>query len=165
MTPDTGRFKELDAAVDELAPPVDVNAELLHLTAAFASRLRTSGMRNPVPLIHTVTAPAAARMLLPHLPPELHQETFAWIWKVSVAIAATFAPLSGPPRQVESNREPLAQEELSAIAAQHGAAHAIKLTEACLREYQANPDPVYLLTAQELLPRIPLDENALGRPW
>jgi hypothetical protein len=45
---------------------------------------------------------------------------------------------------------------------ENGAAHAIKLTEACLRDYADNPDPVYLFTAEDVLPRIKATPSTPG---
>ena len=38
-------------------------------------------------------------------------------------------------------------------AAEHKDPHAIKLAEACLREYWLRPNPVYLLAAQTVIKR------------
>jgi hypothetical protein len=44
--------------------------------------------------------------------------------------------------------------ELVERAVENGDEHAIKLTEACLREHDAKPDPVYLEAAATTLARI-----------
>jgi hypothetical protein len=69
-------------------------------------------------------------------------------------MAAAFMIRDGVPPREDSEREPRSPDELRARAMENGAAHAIKLTEACLRDYQDNPDPVYLFTAEDVLPRI-----------
>jgi hypothetical protein len=47
-----------------------------------------------------------------------------------------------------------AADELAAAAAATLDAHAIKFTEACLREYALNPSPVYLVAAADATERL-----------
>jgi hypothetical protein len=104
--------------------------------------------------VHTVTAPAAARMLMPHLPPATHRETYARVWQVTAAVTAAFTAHVDAPARDDRDRTPLSPAELNARAVESRAAHAIKLTEACLREYRDNPDPVYLFAFEDVLPHI-----------
>jgi hypothetical protein len=148
-----------NAAVDELAPPAELDRALLTLTSETAERLRNRAAVNPSPVqmiasVHSVTAPAAARMLLPHLPPETHRETYARVWQVTAALTSAFTMYLDAPDRDDRDRVPLAPDELNARAVESGAAHAIKLTEACLREYRDNPDPVYLFALEDVLPHI-----------
>ena len=46
------------------------------------------------------------------------------------------------------------EAELIDRAVAAGGAHSIKFTEACLREYSLNPNPVYLLAAQDAAERV-----------
>ena len=46
------------------------------------------------------------------------------------------------------------EAELTDRAVAAGGAHSIKFTEACLREYSLNPNPVYLLAAQDAAERV-----------
>lgn len=66
-----------DEAINELAAPPDVDQALQALTREFANLLRYRTAANPVAAVHTVTAPAAARMMLAHLPVETHRQTYA----------------------------------------------------------------------------------------
>jgi hypothetical protein len=104
--------------------------------------------------VHSVTAPAAARMLLPHLPPAAHRETYARVWQVTAALTAAFTAHVDAPARDDRGRTPLTPGELNARAVESGAAHAIKLTEACLREHRDNPDPAYLFALEDVLPHI-----------
>ena len=154
-----GTWARFNAAVDELAAPADLDRALLTLTRETADRLRNRAAVNPSPVqmiasVHTVTAPAAARLLLPHLPPEMHQATYARVWQVTAALTAAFTAHLGTPAHDDRDRVPLQPDELNARAVESGAAHAIKLTEACLREHRDNPDPVYLFALEDVLPHI-----------
>ena len=51
---------------------------------------------------------------------------------------------------------------MNARAVENGAAHAIKLTEACLREYRDNPDPVYLFTLEDVVPHVRSTQSSPG---
>lgn len=101
----------------------------------------------PVPLIHGVTAPAAVRLVLPHLPPALHEPTLARLWQVQSAFLLAFTE----DRRDEGTGTWAAElafgpppvSELAARAVEHGDEHVIKFTEACLREYALRPDPRY----------------------
>jgi hypothetical protein len=77
------------------------------------------------------------------------------LWQVSAAIVAIFATLAKP--EAETARaigEPtLPSDELVHRAIEHGDEHAIKLTEACLREERIRPDPAYRIAAEAVLAR------------
>ncbi|MFF8810952.1 hypothetical protein [Streptomyces pactum] len=115
----------------------------------------------PVPLLHGITAPAAARLVLPHLPEELHPPTVARLWQVQTAFLLTMTTDrrdEGTTAWRSELAEAPAPEELAGRAVEHGDEHVIKVTEACLREYALRPDPRLLAAAQAALRRItPLD--------
>jgi len=46
------------------------------------------------------------------------------------------------------------REDLIDRAVAAGGAHSIKFTEACLREYAINPNPVYLVAARDAPERV-----------
>ncbi|HEY7061497.1 MAG TPA: questin oxidase family protein [Chloroflexota bacterium] len=156
---ESGAWAGFDDAASALAPPADVDAALLALTRETADLLRNRAAVNPSPVqmiasVHTVTAPSAARMLLPHLPVETHLPTYARVWQTTAALAAAFTLHVDAPARDDRERMPLSPAELDARAVENGAAHAIKLTEASLREYRDNPDPVYLFMLEDVLPHI-----------
>lgn len=111
----------------------------------------------PVPLIHGVTAPAAVRLVLPHLPQELYEPTLARLWQVHAAFLLSFTTDrrgegTAAWRSEVPDLPPVA--DLGARAAEHGDEHVIKFTEACLREYALLPDPRYLAAASAAQRRI-----------
>ena len=148
---DDARFP---AAVGALRPPSDVGIALRELAATFSQIFLGYGRQRPIPLLHAVTAPVAARSVLPLLPAELARPTHDALWQVAAALYTVYTggvapepiPATGPP-------EP---DALADRAVATGDEHAIKLTEACLRLYAETPDPVLLHTANrasELLGR------------
>jgi hypothetical protein len=50
---------------------------------------------------------------------------------------------------------PPSPAELVIRAVEHRETHALKFTEACVREHTLNPDPVYLQAAQQVLGQLP----------
>jgi hypothetical protein len=133
------------AAVSALRPPPDAVAGLGVLAATFSRIFLGYGRRRPIPLLHAVTAPVAARSVLPLLPAEMARPTYDALWQVAAALYVVYAggaepeplPTTGPP----------GPGELTDHAVATGDEHAIKLTEACLRLHAGTPDPLLLHAA------------------
>lgn len=146
------------AALERLAP--DEPTRLLsEMTAEFAGVYIGHPEVPPVPLVHGVTAPAAVRIVLPHLPPGLHEPSVAALWKVHAALLAVLTKDRRGERPEEWRvQEPEAAPtfaELSARAVEHGDEHVVKFTEACAREYALRPDPRYPAAAHAAQRRLP----------
>lgn len=130
----------------ELAPG-EADRVLSEMTATFAGVYLAHPEVPPVPLIHGVTAPAAIRLVLPYLPPDLRVPSVAAMWQSHLALLLTFtASPSGEDGVYEqaAAREVPASPELIARALDNGDEHVIKLTEAALREHGLRPDPRFL---------------------
>jgi hypothetical protein len=103
-------------------------------------------------LVHAVTDVAAFRSLLPVLPDEAARAGVRYAWQASAGLYAAFAtaPMQGgdvaPPRESPAT--------LVDMAVANGDDHAIKFTEACLREHALRPSPVYLAAARHALARL-----------
>jgi hypothetical protein len=139
---DDDRF---DPAVGALRPPADVPADLLELGRTFARIFLVFGHNRPIPLLHAVTAPVAARSALPLLPAELARPTYDALWQVDAALYAVFTP-GVTPLPVPLT-DPPTPETLIDRAVATGDVHAIKLTEACLRLHAESSDPIFLHAA------------------
>ncbi|HEY3882254.1 MAG TPA: hypothetical protein VGM12_26995 [Trebonia sp.] len=132
-------------AVAGLRPPADPVADLGDLAAAFTRVFLSYGRTRPISLLHAVTAPAAARSVLPILPPELGRPTYDALWQVGAGLYAVYAggvaaePLPAGPAP--------SRDDVTDRAVAAGDEHAIKLTEACLRLHAETPDPVFLHAA------------------
>jgi hypothetical protein len=161
-TIDRGRYKnEIPGwrdAISALARPTDLQQALSDMTLAFAQANLVHARGFPVPLLHTLTAPAALRMVLHVLPDEEHLPSYVAVWEAVAAVLANFAPpdpAEASIAQLEEGEEIPSEEELVARAIDNGDEHAIKFTEACLREHALRPDRRYLLAATRLIPRLP----------
>lgn len=122
-----------------------VDWALSELTAEYAGHYAATKPSFPIPLIHTITAPAAIRLLLPELPDELHAVSLRTIAQVNRELFARFGG------QHASGNNELAEPatdrtfiSLAAEALDIGDEHAIKLCEAASREYAVRPDSRYL---------------------
>ncbi|MFE0192400.1 hypothetical protein [Streptomyces sp. NPDC058989] len=165
LRPGTARHR-LDALAElpgyhealEWPAPDGAAALLSEMTSQFADVYLGHPEVYPVPLVHGVTAPAAVRLVLPHLPHALHEPTLERLWQVQTAFLLAFT-VDRRDEGTEAWRgevpEPPPMSELGARAAEHGDEHVIKFTEACLREYALRPDPRYPAAAFAALRRIP----------
>jgi hypothetical protein len=95
-------------------------------------------------LVHMATAPRAARLVLPALPPALWPLTYASAWRVSAAIASMYRPTRPTPPTATPVRAPDRPDDAAArlarAAAEHGDEHAIKFTEVALESHRrGNP--------------------------
>ena len=142
---------EFSQAVDRAAEPESVEDALSSLTEAGARMYLANAARQPLVLLHTVTAPAALRLMLPHLPAGLHKTALAYVWQNVAATAAAYGDQTPP------DGDDLAPQEPSAIIERSIATddpHALKFAEACIREHRRNPQPSYLAAAADWASRL-----------
>ena len=132
-------------AVAALRPPADVAADMLALAREFTRIFLVYGGERPIALLHAVTAPVAARSVLPLLPDTAARPTYDALWQVGAGLYTVYTggvtplPLPAVP--------PPAPEDVADRAVANGDEHAIKLTEACLRLHAEAPDPLFLHAA------------------
>jgi hypothetical protein len=129
-----------------------VGEALSDLIAAHARRFVLKGERGMIPLVHSMTGPAALRLVLPHLPPETHVDAYDAARAASAVIMWGFAPKLGRPRKIAPTRS---LAELIDQAAAHGDEHVIKLTEAMKREHEVEPRGILLAAAEHALETVP----------
>jgi len=144
--------------------PADPQLMLTRMTAEFAGVYLAHTEIYPIPLIHGVTLPAAVRIVLPHLPQEMHLPTVAAVWQLHVALLLAFTGGRGgedSALEVARQAEVPPFDELIARAVEHKDEHVIKFTEACLRENGLRPDPRYAVAVQAAQQRIPVPELGL----
>ncbi|HWF30265.1 MAG TPA: hypothetical protein VG327_18165 [Mycobacterium sp.] len=144
LATDSGGGSNLDAAA--------VDRALSELTAEYAGHYIATMPSSPIPLIHTITAPAAMRLLLADVPPELHGDSFRTIAEVNRELFAAFGGqrAAGNHGSVRPGNEPTFSS-LAAEALEIGDEHAIKICEAAVRENARRPDPRYLGAASAAL--------------
>ena len=157
---------EFSQAVDGAAEPESVEDALSSLTEAGARMYLANAARQPLVLLHTVTAPAALRLMLPHLPAGLHKTALAYVWQNVAATAAAYGDQTPPEGDDWPTQEPSAIIERS-IATDDP--HALKFAEACIREHRRNPQPSYLAAAADWASRLhrarrwsPAERDAAG---
>jgi hypothetical protein len=98
-----------------------------------------------------VTAPAAVRLALPELPFALWRPSFDAIWQVGAAIQSAYGAGANRPLPSGIGAE---RDSLIDRAVATNDEHAIKFTEACLRQHGAIPDPLFLLAAEDAIDRL-----------
>jgi hypothetical protein len=146
------RFVPVIDWIDVTPPPERV---VTALTRAFA-RVFLANARDPLGAIvfaHGVTGAAALRSLLPFVDAAAARELLRYAWQAGAALLACLGsekPVAGAPAQ-----PPPSRAALVAAAVAHGDDHAIKLTEACLREHAIEPDPIYPSAAAHALAALP----------
>jgi hypothetical protein len=158
-----GEFSE---AVDRAAEPESVEGALSSLSEAGVRLYLANASRQPLVLLHTVTVPAALRLLLPHLPDGLHKTALACVWQ---NVAATAAAYGDEKPSERDDWPPLAQSVIVERSIATDDPHALKFTEACLREHRLNPQPAYLAAAADWASRLhrarhwsPAERDAAG---
>jgi hypothetical protein len=145
-------FEPFTGVADLVDPKTDAARFLSDLTETFAnSYLANVRYGNAIAHIHAVTGASAVRLLLPFVPSEAQSGLLRYSWQATAAIFAAFGKTSefGPFEFKEWKREDLIDRAVT-----NGDEHAIKFTEACLREYTANPKPVYLTAAFDIVNRL-----------
>lgn len=143
------------AGVDALRPPASpeaVGPALSEVTSVFA-RAYLTNPQAPIAFVHTVTAPAAARLLLPYLPVEAHLDVLAYAWQAAAGIHAAFAE-ADPVPAAEVEPPEVSWDDLAARALEGRDEHAIKMVEACRREDALASSPGLLAAAADVATRL-----------
>lgn len=142
-------FASASALIETSGKPEHVISEL---TETFANAyLRNITPRNLVTLIHTITSTSGLRSLVPYLSPPTTEKILHFGWQVGAALysIAAIGSTNVPPAVQEIKIDSLIERAIAI-----GEEHAIKFTEACLREYSHKSNPIYLQAAQDALGRI-----------
>ena len=159
----TGRLAVLDsvaglpAGLSRWHVPDATQDALTELVGA-AARVVAARPDAPIAFCHTVTAPAAVRLVLPHLPPEVQRDSVSAAWQAVAGIVAAYAD---PRHPEESTSIRLPDEEvtrlldrLPAAAFDHGDEHVIKLSEAAIREHRISQNATLLVAADRFRSRV-----------
>ncbi|HEY3204350.1 MAG TPA: questin oxidase family protein [Thermoanaerobaculia bacterium] len=146
------RFPPFAGVADLVDASGDASRFLSDLTETFAAvYLASVPPGSVITYIHTVTGPSAIRLLLPHLEPESRRDLLRYGWQGAAALYAAGggkAIVSAAPLALAS------RDDLIDRAIATDDEHAIKFTEACLREHALNPKPVYLQAALDAIARL-----------
>jgi Questin oxidase-like len=142
--PFAGAFEMIDTRGDP-------GALLSDMTATFA-RVYLGNAREilgAIAYIHCVTGPGALRMMMGCLDDATARTALRYAWQASCAIYSAFGFRPVPRSAIEPPAEDAAKLIDMAIAT--GDEHAIKFTEACLRENALAPDSAYLAAARHAI--------------
>jgi hypothetical protein len=127
------------AVAAHAAPPDDVvPAALDVLTDAAVSGYLRRGHGNPVLLVHTVTAPRAARLVLPALPVPLWRATYDAAWAVTAALTAAYRPHDPAPGAHTGAGAGAGAGDPAQVAGRavaHGDEHVLKFTEVAIESH------------------------------
>lgn len=148
---DPGEFAPV---VNYVAIGSDADAFVSDLTRTFVRQYVTNAQTAPIAFIHCVTAPSALRILAPHLTDATREAAMRYAWQACASIYAAFG-------EVDADRLPALDDEIAydpgdlieqAVAARDE--HAIKFTEACLREHRITGDPAFIVAARDVVVRL-----------
>ena len=144
------RLPGFPAGMSSLAAPASVPAAITALTHAGAQLYLANAARYPLVMLHTVTGPAALRLILPELDQASQQAAFGYAWQsVAAWVSAFSARFAGVPPAPETT-----EQDVIAACLETGDVHSIKFAEACLREYRTNPSTVYPEAATDWARRV-----------
>jgi len=124
---------------------------LSELTDTFA-RVYLANARDPytvIAFIHGVTALAALRTLAKYLDADTARAGLRYGWQTAAALYSVYGTTKPDWSSVKAPCE--TPYRLIALAVETSDDHAIKFTEAVLRECALNPDPVYLAAARHAI--------------
>jgi hypothetical protein len=140
-------------AINLLGTGPDPLTDLSALTQRFAEVYLVNAYepRRVFALVHAVTGPSALRLLSPHVTKSTRELLLLYAWQTVAAIYGVWGKEHGPP---ELEDDLTAGDELLDAAVANSAAHSIKFAEACLREYEFNPQPGYLAAAADAARRL-----------
>jgi Questin oxidase-like len=142
---------EFPGVIEMIDTGGDPGALLSDITATFA-RVYLGNAREilgAIAYIHCVTGPGALRMMLPQVEAATARLALRYAWQASCAIYCAFGVRPAPKDAIEPPGEDADALIERAIAT--GDEHAIKFTEACLRENAIAPDGAYLAAARHAI--------------
>jgi hypothetical protein len=150
-------FPAFAGVIDLLDVRPEPSSVISELTETFARVYLANAhdSLHTIVFVHGVTSAAALRSILPHLSAEAAREAIRYQWQSGCALYAAFGEAPAPPGAIEPPRE--SRDPLVDLAISSGDEHAIKFTEACLREHDLNPSPAYLAAARHAIGALQAD--------
>jgi hypothetical protein len=137
-------------SVIDLVDTSDAQRCLSQITSTFARVYLANADHAGFSFIHALTGPSALRLLLPSLDESEWPRAVQYAWQAAAGLYAVAARAPG----VERDPVDIDDDELIDRAVATRDEHAIKFTEACLREERLAPDPVFRAAASDLASRL-----------
>ncbi len=137
----------------------DASDFLSDITATFAAvyLANATDISKAISFIHTVTAPSAIRLVAPHVSPGTISVVERYAWQAAAALYTVFGQ-EGEGTACESFKTEWPEIIERAMLSKDE--HAIKFTEACMREHMISPKPIYLAAASHataLIAKLPVE--------
>jgi hypothetical protein len=146
-------FPPFARVADLVDTSADASGFVSSMTETFAGvYLASVPPGSVITFIHAVTGPSAIRLLLPHLDPPARRSVLHYGWQGAAALYSASGGRMAAPAAARGTPE--SREDLVDHAIATRDEHAIKFTEACLREHALNPKPVYLAAARAAVARL-----------
>jgi len=148
-------FADVYAMIDS---STNVGELLSDLSATFAGvfEANATGITPTIAFIHCVTGPSCVRMMLPYVSDATARACASHAWHAAAAIYSTYASKPWSATKIEeSSGDETPADELIGRAVHNGDEHAIKFTEACIREAALNPQAVYACAASKAIATLP----------
>src|SRR5215468_8916549 len=144
-------FPEFAPVIGLLDVERDPGRVLSDMTETFARvyLANASNVLGTIVFIHGVTSVAALRSIVPHLSETTTRDMLRHAWQSSSALYAAFG--NAAPTTGEIAPPGYSRDTLIDMAVANGDEHAIKFTEACLREDEIAPSPVYAAAAHHAI--------------
>ncbi len=132
----------------------DTDAFVSDVTRTFVRHYLANAKKSAIGFVHTVTAPSALRMLAPHLSDSTRMAAMRYAWQACASIYAAYGDVA--PDSVPTVEDPVEFDAADLIdqAVMGRDEHAIKFTEACLREHRISGDPAFIVAAQDVVVRL-----------
>ncbi|NNE67427.1 MAG: DUF4243 domain-containing protein, partial [Pyrinomonadaceae bacterium] len=142
-------FGDVINTFDISRKPEELISDLTETFAAIYAKHVNNG--NYVSLIHSVTGTAMLRSIIPYLADGDKKRLIKYAWQMAAAIftASGNKTVNDIPKYTE-----LKEKELIKRAVESNEVHAIKFTEACLREYKIDSKPIFLIAVDDALGRL-----------
>src|SRR5215471_5333639 len=149
-----GSFSPFAEVADFVDATGDPSAFVSDLTETFARAYLVNVPRggSVITYLHGVTGPSAMRLLLPYLDPPARAAMLRYGWQGAAGVYAASGGVTEEPAQEQGAIPDRAELIDRAVATSDE--HAIKFTEACLRESSVKPNPVYWKAARDVAGRL-----------
>jgi hypothetical protein len=140
-------FAEAISLLDVRPSPAQVLSELTE-TFARVYLANAHDVLTTIVFVHGITSLAALRTIVPYLPDDVARTATQYAWQASAALYAAFGTAPATTAEITTSES---VDSLVDRAIANGDEHAIKLTEACLREHAIAPSPAYLAAARHAI--------------
>ncbi len=145
---------EFGPVVNFVATDGDIDAYVSDLTRTFVRHYLANAQTAAVGFIHCITAPSALRTLAPHLSETTRQAAMRYTWQACASIYAAYGNVAPDELPALDERGEFDAGDLIEQAVAARDEHAIKFTEACLKEHRITGDPAFVVAAQDVVVRL-----------